>query len=704
MVAMAVNLLGATTFARQDGERISLQTRKSQALLIYLIANSGRSVSREEAAHLLWDRSGEEQARASLRQELASLRKILGGSGWDPIETSKESLRFVDQDASIDLAEFAAAVHSEEKEGLKKAAELYSGEFAQGFYVRAQPFEDWLSSERRRLEDLAIQSLIRLLEMADDGDDSISVTETARQLLAIDETNERAHRDLMRAHFENGRRAEALRQYKRCQTVLAKELDISPSVETQTLFREIQQAQQAPTGEPTELEIDDTQPAVGSPSLAIPPQASGERPSATVGAGSHRASPTRSGQRRGLTIALSILAVLLGLPALIGAFQYISEGNQISRSNVLCALPFFQAPEDQTITVGGIMPFEKSFGQRQRWGMLRFLRDNRANYPFNIEFDIRDSKGDLTELGFVLREFEASPPVAVIGPMQSRLAYDAKRWGNARSIPVVSSLASASYLTVPGERDFFFRVGMSDSTRARSLVDWLRAKNLHNNPYILHEWAPPKTGADEPEIYGASQATAAKRHLGQARTLRFTRGDKASQLAAIDQVQNDGRAVLIFGYTSNIKFMIGEMQARGLENDIFLMGVITEELEKPNYPFPDKIHVVTGIVSEASNLSNSAKLRQIFEDDNPGLDYDISAYYAYDSAQMVLDAVQQAREQTCSGRVTGKTVASYLRATPTKRRKVISGGFLTDTQEVFFHSDGLKMVDGKFRRVGLASQ
>lgn len=399
-----------------------------------------------------------------------------------------------------------------------------------------------------------------------------------------------------------------------------------------------------------------------------------------------------------------VLKVAAGLAALyvgVGSVQYVSQGKNITKSNVFCPLVSLGSPAENVLKVGAIMPFEKGFGQRQRWGINRAFRDRQDVGEYPVQILLRDSKGSIEEVDKHLKEFSELGVSAVLGPMQSRLAYDAKKWGNANSIPVITSLASASYLTGQNVKDYFFRVGMSDLGRANAMVQWLRNKGLHNNTYIMHEWKKPEDGVDEPEIYGASQASAVKQSLGEATTLRFTRGDEASQDKAIAQVKNDGRAIMIFSYTSNIKRIISELQERGIENDIFLMGVVTTALEEANYPMPEKIHVVTGLVSEAKNLATTQKLRREFEDDNPDISYDLSTYYAYDSVNMLLDAMNLARASSCNGSASGPAIAENMRNTPTKKRKIINAGFLNTSQDILFEFDGLEIINGKFEHVGL---
>ncbi len=66
-----------------------------------------------------------------------------------------------------------------------------------------------------------------------------AAVETARRLLRLDATQELAHRSLMRLYALQGRRAEALKQYKECRAALKRELDAQPGQETNQLYEDI---------------------------------------------------------------------------------------------------------------------------------------------------------------------------------------------------------------------------------------------------------------------------------------------------------------------------------------------------------------------------------------------------------------------------------------------------------------------------------
>ena len=122
-----IRLLGGYGLCAADGTPIRLPTRKSWALLAYLVQSGGRNVQREELAALLWPHSGEDQARASLRQELAVLKKALHTAATGRYEAGKDIVRFDDQDTS-DTRRMESLVASGRTEDLRVAGTLYPGE------------------------------------------------------------------------------------------------------------------------------------------------------------------------------------------------------------------------------------------------------------------------------------------------------------------------------------------------------------------------------------------------------------------------------------------------------------------------------------------------------------------------------------------------------------------------------------------------
>lgn len=234
-----VCLLGAHALRTAAGLPVKLPTRKSWALLAYLSLSAGRDIPREELATLLWPTGGDGQARASLRQEMAVLRKGMSDAGLTPFAADKDTVSLHIAAERVDALHMADLIRTRRTDALRQAVALYGGEFLAGLGVASQPLEDWLLVERQRLRMLVLSAHLILLDIDAAGPDPDKAIATAEALLALDPTQEQGHRALMRLYRRTGRRAEALQQYRRCADALRRELDTEPSQETLALAARI---------------------------------------------------------------------------------------------------------------------------------------------------------------------------------------------------------------------------------------------------------------------------------------------------------------------------------------------------------------------------------------------------------------------------------------------------------------------------------
>jgi DNA-binding SARP family transcriptional activator len=255
MSALRLELLGDLQIRSEDGSLAVISAKKAQALLAYLAVKPAQRVSREKIAALLWSSTGPDQARQSLRQTLSMLRKELTSIVGDPRALIDENdLLGVDETiVSCDVADFESLAAGGNEPALTRAAELYRGDFLDGFYLNEERFDQWVIAERDRLHRMALRVHAQLVEMqARRGavDDAIG---SAQRSLRIDPLQEPVHRTLMRLYLQSGDVVNALQQYETCARLLKRELRIEPDAETKALQREIVQLRsRTASGEPEE--------------------------------------------------------------------------------------------------------------------------------------------------------------------------------------------------------------------------------------------------------------------------------------------------------------------------------------------------------------------------------------------------------------------------------------------------------------------
>ena len=217
---------------------------KGQALFIYLAMTAGQSHSRSMLAALLWGDMTEQAARTNLRVTLNKLRPY-----WaEYLHSSRHSLGFNEAASySLDVFEFERAVHTQD---FRTAVSLYHVDFLSDLYLPYSDtamFEDWVTMERAHLRQQMVEALSALVRQASIQKDWLQGIQDAQRLLELEPWREDTHRDLMRFLVASGQRAAALVQYELCHDILAEELDVQPSPETQALYQSLKQAKVPPS-------------------------------------------------------------------------------------------------------------------------------------------------------------------------------------------------------------------------------------------------------------------------------------------------------------------------------------------------------------------------------------------------------------------------------------------------------------------------
>lgn len=205
-----LRLLGGFDLRSREGQSAVPAGRKVRALVACLALSPGSAWPREKLMALLWSDRSDEQARASLRQALTEMRRVLGEPS--PISAKHDTLSLDPERLSVDVAQFERLAKAGR---LEEAAMLYRGPLLDGHGVRDEAFHNWILIERTRLHDLAVD-LIERLATSQSDDAAIA---TAQRLLQLDPAREETHRLLMRCYTAAGQRAQAVRQYDRCREI-----------------------------------------------------------------------------------------------------------------------------------------------------------------------------------------------------------------------------------------------------------------------------------------------------------------------------------------------------------------------------------------------------------------------------------------------------------------------------------------------------
>jgi DNA-binding SARP family transcriptional activator len=216
----------------QDGQRPLTgppTQRRRLALLALLAASHPCGLTRAKVVAYLWPERGVERARNLLSQAIYVLRKTFGEAA---IQAAGEELRLNPDVIACDVVLFQQALAAGDA---KRAVDLYSGPFLDGFFLSGAPeFEYWADGERERYRRAYAAVLESLARSAEASDVAASV-EWWLRLAAEDPGSSRVTLRLMEALEATGDRAGALRQARIHAALLETEFDAQPDPDVAAL-------------------------------------------------------------------------------------------------------------------------------------------------------------------------------------------------------------------------------------------------------------------------------------------------------------------------------------------------------------------------------------------------------------------------------------------------------------------------------------
>lgn len=213
-----------------------------------LVLERTRPVGRTELAALLWGDDPPASWESVLRTAVARVRSALREAGLDGRTTiwaaSGHYRLTLPERTVVDVEEVAVTIeHARVALAAgrpEEAVDALDGAVA----VTRLPFlpdldGDWVRKHRTRLRASRLHALEVLGEARLAAGLPVAAVAAAREVVDLDPFRESSHRLLMSVLAGSGNRAKALLAYERCRRLLADELGVDPSPETEAMYREL---------------------------------------------------------------------------------------------------------------------------------------------------------------------------------------------------------------------------------------------------------------------------------------------------------------------------------------------------------------------------------------------------------------------------------------------------------------------------------
>jgi DNA-binding SARP family transcriptional activator len=233
---LRMRLFGPASFTI-GGRELRFKSLKLRAALGYIALSESQTETRERLVGLLWSESGEEHARASLRQNIRELRVALQGLHHAGLHIVAREIGFEPGSVEVDVSTVIRTAEAGQVHPLLLERRNLAADLLAGLEDLDPSFRSWLLAKRQTVHD----RLLRALEsaLADDANDLIAQGSLAQAILNLDPTHEDAARRLMRARAMIGDTAGALRVYKALWDLLDDDYGMEPAEATQKLVADI---------------------------------------------------------------------------------------------------------------------------------------------------------------------------------------------------------------------------------------------------------------------------------------------------------------------------------------------------------------------------------------------------------------------------------------------------------------------------------
>jgi DNA-binding SARP family transcriptional activator len=240
---------------RRSGRPVTLcQNRNGQTILRYLVSAPRHRATMDALIDALWPEESPDIARHKLHVAISALRRALNGEyarrkgmGYLLCENGAYQLN-PEVSIRIDAEEFMGLYRVGQHKSAQEAIPHFEGacRLYTGAFLPEDLYADWSLIRREQLMQayMTMCHALAIHYLSEEQFEEAAIW--AACVLEENRCDESAYRHLMQSYAGQGRRSEALRQYQRCERVLAEELGVQPMPETETVFHTILHGDSSP--------------------------------------------------------------------------------------------------------------------------------------------------------------------------------------------------------------------------------------------------------------------------------------------------------------------------------------------------------------------------------------------------------------------------------------------------------------------------
>jgi len=214
------------------------QTRSVRELF-FLFLHTPMPLTKEQIGELLWPESPPDKLKLRFKNELYRLRRAVGQNCILFDGSTYRFNRSLEYEYDVEIFENTLQRALAARDGEEKLR-LYQEAVAA---VRGPYLEEvdttWALADRERHRQAYQDALLALTRLLLERKETGEALKVCQYALAVNKGLEEGYRLMMRIHAARGDRMAVTHQYQACHAALEEELGITPSVETEALYRQL---------------------------------------------------------------------------------------------------------------------------------------------------------------------------------------------------------------------------------------------------------------------------------------------------------------------------------------------------------------------------------------------------------------------------------------------------------------------------------
>ncbi|NEZ02129.1 transcriptional regulator [Bacillus shackletonii] len=223
------------------------QRGKAKELFQFFLTHRGKWWSKEEIYQKIWPDADDKSMDQEFKVLLNALNRTL-----EPHRKARANPFFIHRHNNtyclnpkavidVDFIQFEEWIYAgldekypnKARNILKKGLELYKGDFL------SERRDVWSTTERERLLTVFLRGAEKMAQLCVQNNDPNEAIIWCERILKMDSTWEEAYRLVMYCYYQKNNRPQAIKWYKKCESILMNELGVEPMEPTKRIFEMI---------------------------------------------------------------------------------------------------------------------------------------------------------------------------------------------------------------------------------------------------------------------------------------------------------------------------------------------------------------------------------------------------------------------------------------------------------------------------------